>query len=110
LQVILLGWLCAVLIGAVHGVTHFSMDPLSSLGNSVFLSLLGALAGPFVGLLNTGPYFRWTFKLALALALILAAVLIVVGTSGKAMWWRWLLGIAGVILWITAGLIGFGPQ
>ncbi|WAS89767.1 hypothetical protein [Nannocystis punicea] len=107
-QVVALGWACGVLILAVHGVTHFHMDPLSSLTNSVFVSFLGSF-GAFVGLIGTGPYFTWTFKLAIAGAVALAIALFFVATRGQATWWRWLLGIVAVNLWLCAGLIGFGP-
>ncbi|MDD5411887.1 MAG: hypothetical protein PHF31_10820 [Methylobacter sp.] len=99
-----------ILIGTVHGVTHFHMAFLPSLGNSIFLSLIGAFIGPSVGLISTDSYFVWQFKFGLALALLLAVILIRIGISGRLTWWRYLLGIIGINLWMIAGLMGFWPQ
>ncbi|MGR8933379.1 MAG: hypothetical protein ACU837_03205 [Gammaproteobacteria bacterium] len=98
------------MVSTIHGVTHFHMALLPFLGNSLFLSFIGAFVGPFVGLTSTEPYFAWPLKVGLALVLLLAAILFSIGVSGRLTWWRYLLGIIGVNIWMVAGLMGVGPQ
>ena len=110
LKMFLAAWGCAAVIGTAHHVIQFRSGLLLAVGSSVFLPLLGALVGPLVGLGSGAPFFTWDFKLGLAAALVVSVALVVVGVRGEASWWRWLTGIAGVLLWMVAGLVGFGPQ
>lgn len=106
----LAAWGCAAVIGTAWSLIHFRSGLLLAVESSVFLPLLGALVGPFVGLGSGAPFFTWAFRLGLAAALVVSVALVVVGVRGEASWWRWLTGIAGVLLWMVAGLVGFGPQ
>ena len=110
LTIFLGAWICAAAIGTAHQVHHFGSGVVAALGNSIFLSLLGAFVGPLVGLLSGAPYFTWQFKVSLASALSVAIGLFLIGVRGQASWWRRAVGIAGVLLWMIAGLLGFGPQ
>jgi hypothetical protein len=93
-----------------HHIVHFGSDAVTALSAALFLPLLGAALGPFVGFLSGAPYFTWQFKLCLAGALALSVGLVWIGVRGEATWWRWIVGIAGALLWMLAGLLGFGPQ
>ena len=103
-------WVCVAVIGTAHHLLHFRSGLAAALGASVFLPLAGALLGPLVGLLSGAPYFTWQFKLCLAAGLALSIGLVLVGVRGEASWWRWLVGGAGALLWMIAGLMGFGPS
>lgn len=110
IKTLLGAWAFAAVLGTAHHVIHFRSDLGATLSSSVFLPVLGALLGPFVGLLSGAPYFTWQFKVCLASALSVSVGLFLVGVQGQASWWRWLVGGAGALLWMVAGLIGFGPQ
>ena len=110
LKIFLAAWCCAAVLGTAQHLIQFRSGLLLAVGSSVFLPLLGALLGPLVGLVSGAPSFTWGFKLSLAATLLVSVALVVVGVRGEASWWRWLTGIAGVLLWMVAGLVGFGPQ
>ena len=91
-------------------LTPYVLIGIFTLGAGLFLLPLGGIAGVFVGLTSTAPYFTSSFKLALAAALVFAVTLFIIGYKFRNQFWGKALNAAGVYLWCLSGLIGFGPQ
>ena len=103
--------------GVVLSVVHFSKefnsspDYMALVAESfkkslglIFLSLVGAVTGPFWVLTS---YFSYDFLYFLGM-FALAIILFGAGCKFRKRWWGKSLGIAGVFLWMFVGLMAIG--
>jgi len=76
----------------------------------LILTLISMVAGPFVGLLSSAPYFTLQFKLMLVALLIVAICSLLCGQKFKEKLWGRILIIVSFWMFFVAGGLGFGPQ
>ena len=81
-----------------------------SWGWTLLLLPLGGTLGLWVGFTTSNDYFTPPFKAGLALACAISLALVCVGWPQRQRFWGKALCAAGLYLWCTAGVVGFGPQ